>query len=190
MNKALAYLGLKDLDEDEYEYDDYEDYGEEAAPVAAPPLVGRTVYPRRDQDEPEQRSFGGTIRPLQSPSHAPTQQGQPPSQDDASPRPSSVRPLTGPRQVAAKVHIVAPEHFVEAQEIGDLIKQGNPVIVNLQLSDNELGRRMIDFCSGLTYALGGSMERVADHVFLLTPSNVEVTAEERSRLQERGLFQQ
>jgi cell division inhibitor SepF len=71
-----------------------------------------------------------------------------------------------------------------------LIKQGNPVIVNLQLSDNELGRRMIDFCSGLTYALGGSMERVADHVFLLTPSNVEVTAEERTRLQERGLFQQ
>jgi cell division inhibitor SepF len=64
------------------------------------------------------------------------------------------------------------------------------VIVNLQLSDNELGRRMIDFCSGLTYALGGSMERVADHVFLLTPSNVEVTAEERTRLQERGLFQQ
>jgi cell division inhibitor SepF len=189
MNKALAYLGLKDLDEDEYEYDDYEDYGEEAAPVAAPPLVGRTVYPRHEE-EPEQRSFGGTIRPLQSPAHAPTQQGQPPSKDDSNSRSSAVRPLTGPRQIAAKVHIVAPEHFVEAQEIGDLIKQGNPVIVNLQLSDNELGRRMIDFCSGLTYALGGSMERVADHVFLLTPSNVEVTAEERSRLQERGLFQQ
>jgi cell division inhibitor SepF len=190
VNKALAYLGLKDLDEDEYEYDDYEDYGEEAAPVAAPPLVGRTVYPRREEEQPEQRSFGGTIRPLQSPAHAPTQQGQPQAQDDSASRHSAVRPLTGPRQTAAKVHIVAPEHFVEAQEIGDLIKQGNPVIVNLQLSDNELGRRMIDFCSGLTYALGGSMERVADHVFLLTPSNVEVTAEERTRLQERGLFQQ
>jgi cell division inhibitor SepF len=190
MNKALAYLGLKDLDEDEYEYDDYEDYGEDAAPVAAPPLVGRTVYPRHEEEQPEQRSFGGTIRPLQSPAHAPTQQGQPQVKEDSNSRPSAVRPLTGPRQTAAKVHIVAPEHFVEAQEIGDLIKQGNPVIVNLQLSDNELGRRMIDFCSGLTYALGGSMERVADHVFLLTPSNVEVTAEERSRLQERGLFQQ
>ena len=194
MNKALAYLGLKDLDEDEYEYDDYEDYGEEAAPVTAPPLVGRTVYPRREVEEPEpqpqQRSFGGTIRPLQSPTHAPTGQGQPQPQDENTSRHSAVRPLTGPRQTAAKVHIVAPEHFVEAQEIGDLIKQGNPVIVNLQLSDNELGRRMIDFCSGLTYALGGAMERVADHVFLLTPSNVEVTAEERSRLQERGLFQQ
>jgi cell division inhibitor SepF len=190
MNKALAYLGLKDLDEDEYEYDDYEDYGEDAAPVAAPPLVGRTVYPRREEEQPEQRSFGGTIRPLQSSAHATTQQGQPQAQDESTSRHSAVRPLTGPRQVAAKVHIVAPEHFVEAQEIGDLIKQGNPVIVNLQLSDNELGRRMIDFCSGLTYALGGSMERVADHVFLLTPSNVEVTAEERSRLQERGLFQQ
>jgi cell division inhibitor SepF len=188
MNKALAYLGLKDLDEDEYEYDDYEDYGEEAAPVAAPPLVGRTVYPRREE-EPEQRSFGGTIRPLQSPAHA-TQQGQPQAHADSTSRHSAVRPRSGPRQIAAKVHIVAPEHFVEAQEIGDLIKQGNPVIVNLQLSDNELGRRMIDFCSGLTYALGGSMERVADHVFLLTPSNVEVTAEERTRLQERGLFQQ
>jgi cell division inhibitor SepF len=188
MNKALAYLGLKDLDEDEYEYDDYEDYEEEATPAAAPPLVGRTVYPRRDAEEPEQqRSFGGTIRPLQSPSHA---TAQTPVVEDGQSRSSTVRPLSSPRQTAAKVHIVAPEHFVEAQEIGDLIKQGNPVIVNLQLSDNELGRRMIDFCSGLTYALGGSMERVADHVFLLTPSNVEVTAEERSRLQERGLFQQ
>jgi cell division inhibitor SepF len=49
---------------------------------------------------------------------------------------------------------------------------------------------MIDFCSGLTYALGGSMEKVAEQVFLITPSNVEVTAEERLRLQERGLFQQ
>jgi len=48
---------------------------------------------------------------------------------------------------------------------------------------------MIDFCSGLTYALGGAMEKVAEHVFLLTPSNVEVSAEERMRLQERGLYQ-
>jgi cell division inhibitor SepF len=90
----------------------------------------------------------------------------------------------------AKVHIVAPEHFSEAQEIGDVVKQASPVIVNLQLSDRDLARRMIDFCSGLTYALGGSMEKVAEQVFLITPSNVEVTAEERLRLQERGLFQQ
>jgi cell division inhibitor SepF len=62
------------------------------------------------------------------------------------------------------------------------------VIVNLQLSDRDLSRRMIDFCSGLTYALGGLMEKVADQVFLLTPSNVEVSQEERRQLEERGLF--
>jgi cell division inhibitor SepF len=62
------------------------------------------------------------------------------------------------------------------------------VIVNLQVADRELARRMIDFCSGVTYALGGAMDKVADQVFLLTPSNVEVSADEKRRLQERGLY--
>ena len=87
------------------------------------------------------------------------------------------------------MHVVAPARFSDAQQIGDLVKQNSPVIVNLQMSERDLARRMIDFCSGLTYALGGSMEKVADQVFLLTPSNVEVSDEERLRLQERGLFQ-
>ena len=92
------------------------------------------------------------------------------------------------RATTAKVHVVVPARFSDAQEIGDVVRQANPVIVNLQMSERDLARRMIDFCSGLTYALGGSMEKVADQVFLLTPSNVEVSAEERQRLQERGLF--
>ena len=87
---------------------------------------------------------------------------------------------------ATKVHVVAPGSFSDAQEIGDRLKASQPVIVNLQAVDRELSRRMIDFCSGATYALGGSMDRVADHVFLLTPSNVEVSAEEKRRLQERN----
>jgi cell division inhibitor SepF len=62
------------------------------------------------------------------------------------------------------------------------------VIVNLQGADRELGRRMIDFCSGVTYALAGSMEKAADQVFLLTPSNVEVSVEEKRRLSESGLY--
>ena len=68
------------------------------------------------------------------------------------------------------------------------MKQGSPVIVNLQMSERDLSRRMIDFCSGLTYALDGQMEKVADQVFLLAPSNVEVTPEERLHLQQRGLY--
>jgi cell division inhibitor SepF len=100
---------------------------------------------------------------------------------------ASVRPIPSPVQ-NAKVHVVAPAKFADAQEIGDRFKNGQPVIVNLQSADRELGRRMIDFCSGVTYALGASMDKVADQVFLLTPSNVEVSAEEKRRLQERGLY--
>ena len=66
--------------------------------------------------------------------------------------------------------------------------QGVPVIVNLQNADQELSKRLVDFASGLTYALSGSMQRVADRVFLLTPHNVEVSAEERARVLERGGF--
>ncbi len=101
-------------------------------------------------------------------------------------RPSVVRPFSQPQ--AAKVHVVVPVGFNDAQEIGDKLKANRPVIVNLQGIDRELSRRLIDFSSGLTYGLGGAMERVADQVFLLTPSNVEVSADEKRRLQERGLY--
>ena len=70
----------------------------------------------------------------------------------------------------------------------DRFKDGVPVILNLQGADGELSKRLIDFASGLTYALNGGMQRVADKVFLLTPRNVEVSAEERARLLERGGF--
>jgi len=101
-------------------------------------------------------------------------------------RPSVVRPFSQPQ--AAKVHVVVPVGFNDAQEIGDKLKANRPVIVNLQGIDRDLSRRLIDFSSGVTYGLGGAMERVADQVFLLTPSNVEVSAEEKRRLQERGLY--
>jgi cell division inhibitor SepF len=102
------------------------------------------------------------------------------------PRPSVVRPIT-PIQ-SARVYVVAPGSFNDAKEIGDRLKAIQPVIVNLQGADADLVRRLIDFCSGLSYGLAGSMDKVADRVFLLTPSNVEVSAEERRRLQERGLY--
>ena len=87
---------------------------------------------------------------------------------------------------AAKVQVVAPTRFGDAKEIADCLKANRPVIVNLQVADRDLQRRMIDFCSGVTYALCGEMEKVADQVFLLAPTNVKVSDEERQRLQERG----
>jgi cell division inhibitor SepF len=94
---------------------------------------------------------------------------------------------TGPAPApSGRVHVVAPSRFGDAKEIADRLKDNRPVIVNLQMADRDLQRRMIDFCSGVTYALSGEMEKVADQVFLLAPTNVKVSEEERQRLVERG----
>jgi cell division inhibitor SepF len=89
-----------------------------------------------------------------------------------------------------QVHLVVPKSFNDAQQIADQYKDSIPVILNLQQTDTDLSKRLIDFSSGLTYALDGGMQRIADKVFLLTPRNVEVSAEERARLIEKGFFNQ
>ena len=96
------------------------------------------------------------------------------------------RPANGRSDV--RVHFVIPKSFNDAQDVADKFKDSIPVILNLQQSDNHLSVRLIDFASGLTYALDGGMQRIADKVFLLTPANVEVSAEQRAQLLERGGF--
>lgn len=88
-----------------------------------------------------------------------------------------------------KVFVIEPNMFEDSQTIGDRFKNDIPVIVNLQNESSEVAKRIIDFCSGLTYALDGSIEKVADKVFLITPSNVEVTSEEKELLKDRGLYE-
>ncbi|MGI8624504.1 MAG: cell division protein SepF [Solirubrobacteraceae bacterium] len=89
-----------------------------------------------------------------------------------------------------RVHLVVPKSFNDAQDVADKFKDSIPVILNLQGSDGDLSKRMIDFASGLTYALDGGMQRIAEKTFLLTPRNVEVSAEEKARLLEKGFFNQ
>ncbi len=116
------------------------------------------------------------------------------AQDAPPPVSSSSRPSPRPTRLRsadtgkASVHLVLPRSFNDAQQIADKFKDSVPVILNLQSADNELSKRLIDFASGLTYALNGSMQRVADKVFLLTPRNVEVSAEERARMLDKGGF--
>ena len=88
------------------------------------------------------------------------------------------------------VHLVIPKSFNDAQQVADKFREGIPVILNLQGIDTPLVMRLIDFASGLTYALDGGMQRIADKVFMLTPRNVELSAEERARLIEKGFFNQ
>ena len=117
--------------------------------------------------------------------------------DDDAPRESS-RETRVLRSVAPgngagmdlQVHLVVPKSFNDAQQIADQFKEAIPVILNLQGVETDLSKRLIDFSSGLTYALDGGMQRIADKVFLLTPRNVDVSAEERAALLEKGFFNQ
>jgi cell division inhibitor SepF len=111
--------------------------------------------------------------------------------DEPSQRGRTLRPIDGANAGAdVRVHLVAPHSFNEAQEIADAFKTQTPVILNLQTTDSELAKRLIDFASGLTYALEGGMQKIAEKTFMLTPRNVEVSAEERARLVEKGFFNQ
>lgn len=100
------------------------------------------------------------------------------------------RPSRQLSQTVAGVGVVLPRTFNDAQQIADQFKRGNPVIVNMQSTDGGLAKRVIDFGSGLTYGLDGSMQRIADKVFLLTPPDVDVSAEDRAAMVESGFFNQ
>ncbi len=104
-------------------------------------------------------------------------------------RASVLRPV-GNGGSDVQVHLVIPRNFNDAQQVADQFKRTVPVILNLQTTDHELSKRLIDFASGLTYALDGGMQRIAEKVFLLTPRNVEVSAEEKARLIDKGFFNQ
>jgi cell division inhibitor SepF len=165
-HRALVYFGLAEEYHDDYDDDlapepDLEDRYRERPNV-------RRLRRRRDEfddifadDEPRARSTTAL---------------------------RSVRGGNGNGDV--RVHLVVPKSFNDAQQIADRFKDSVPVILNLQSSDTDLSKRLIDFASGLTYALDGGMQRIADKVFMLTPRNVEISAEERARLIEKGFFNQ
>src|SRR5215204_5126466 len=170
-NRTLVYFGIAEEDED-WDQDGYVTNEELERSYSERPNV-RRLSPRRRRNEfedwtdPEPQQRGGQTAVLR-------------------PRPRPVE--ASPGEASVRVHLVVPRSFNDAQQIADKFKEGTPVILNLQGSDADLSKRLIDFGSGLTYALDGGMQRVADKVFLLTPRNVEVSAEERARLLERGGF--
>jgi len=89
-----------------------------------------------------------------------------------------------------RVSVMSPRSFEEAQDLADRFKRRQLVVVNLRNVDGELSRRMVDFCAGLSYALGGRVRAVADRVLVLTPQDVEVSNMEDERHAERAFFNQ
>ena len=168
-NRTLVYFGIAEEDDD-WDEDGYLTEEELERTYSSRPNV-RRLAPRR-----REREFEDWTEP---------------AAQREEPRTTRLRRVDAPAPVGpapASVHLVVPRSFNDAQQIADKFKEAIPVILNLQSSDSELSKRLIDFASGLTYALDGSMQRVADKVFLLTPRNVELSAEERARALERGGF--
>ena len=195
--RAMTYLGLGD-DEDFVDYDDEPapepSRNPDRRPAGGAPREQREPREHREPpvrrpappEEPPDVVLRGpsTVRPMPAMSRQPQSGVGAVTPRNPAGRGAVVRPL--PIPVTAKPHIVVPRSFNEAQEVADTFKGSAPVIMNLQEADRDLSRRLIDFASGLCYGLGGSMERVANSVYLLTPSDVEVSAEDKRRLEERG----
>ena len=167
-HRALVYFGLAE-DPGYGEGDMYE------------PETGQDMY-----EAPAPR--GATVRPLRERRRGRDEIDDIFAEDEPVGR-RTLRPVGG-NGADVRVHLVTPYSFNDAQEVADKFKQDTPVILNLQTTDSELAKRLIDFTSGLTYALGGGMQKIADKTFLLTPRNVEVSAEEKARLVEKGFFNQ
>jgi cell division inhibitor SepF len=173
-HRALVYFGLA---EDEAYEEEVEPYHEPEQNLRGSyeerPNVRRLSSSRRRRDEIDD-IFGEDI--------------------EAERRGAPLRPVGSGRGNGrsgdVRVHFVAPRSFNDVQDVADKFKDSIPVILNLQGTETDLAKRLIDFSSGLTYALDGGMQRIADKVFLLTPRNVEVSAEERARLVEKGFFNQ
>jgi cell division inhibitor SepF len=184
--RAMVYLGLQDDDEfdydADYQYDDEDETGDELVHERAHAGAGRETSSVRPMRE-------SLHEPVESPSARGTASGmvRPVPRDEpaslVTPRPAVVR-----QQTSAPVHVVEPNGFNDAQELGDRLKTNQAVVLNLRGLDRELQRRLIDFSSGLAYAVGGTMRKVDDQVFLLTPTAVEVSEEDKERLQARGLY--
>ena len=98
----------------------------------------------------------------------------------------------GARQVTdlARITTLHPRTYNEARTIGEHFREGTPVIMNLTEMVDSDAKRVVDFAAGLVFGLRGSFERVTNKVFLLSPANVEVTAEDKARIAERGFFNQ
>jgi cell division inhibitor SepF len=90
----------------------------------------------------------------------------------------------------ARITTLHPRTYNEARTIGEHFREGTPVIINLTEMVDSDARRLVDFSAGLIFGLRGSIDRVTNKVFLLSPANIEVTAEDKARIAERGFFNQ
>ena len=163
MRKMAVYLGLV---EDDHRYTDsygeYEDYDEQADAPEVPDEADARIG---------QSDYAGYPAADWRVDHVP--QAHAPQTTDL-----------------ARITTLHPRTYNEARTIGEHFREGTPVIMNLTEMVDSDAKRLVDFAAGLIFGLRGSIERVTNKVFLLSPANVEVTAEDKARIAERDFFNQ
>ena len=164
MRKMAVYLGLV---EDDHRYDDHyqDDYGADDEYEE----YGTDLADRADRREPEAAYGDGVL--------------------DSGPPHESRAPVVQTTDLA-RITTLHPRTYNEARTIGEHFREGTPVIMNLTEMVDSDAKRLVDFSAGLIFGLRGSIERVTNKVFLLSPANVEVAAEDKARIAERGFFNQ
>ncbi len=204
LHKVKAYFGMAPMDD--YEDDYYEDDDRGAARGYRRPREDRLeddTFPRgyddraRDYDEPAGYRSGFEDSRFEARLRTPREFDRTP------PRFGSLRGSTrgalamDPRGMAelfeagsplAKITTLRPKDYSEARTIGERFRDGTPVIMDLVSMDNADAKRLVDFAAGLAFALRGSFDKVATKVFLLSPADVDVTAEQRRRIAEAGFY--
>ena len=171
MRKAMVYLGLVEED-DRYEYDQYDDYDGDGYDSD-----------HHDTGRGAHRAAGASA--LRDERHGsvatlPTHGGHGADRRSSL---SASRPFD-------RITTIHPRTYNEAKQIGESFRESTPVIMNLSDMDDSDAKRLVDFAAGLVFGLRGTIERVTNKVFLLSPADVTVTAEDKARMAESGFFNQ
>jgi cell division inhibitor SepF len=195
MRKAGVWLGLVE-DDDERAYDERghrynEDFPDEEDVDEQALASTRSRVSERLAAEREARSDRATVRSITN--RATTSTVSYPTRDNLALAPRmSERPATQAEEEARRYQITTlhPTTYNEARSIGEHFRDGVPVIMNLTEMDESDAKRLVDFAAGLAFGLRGTIERVTNRVFLLSPANVQVTAEDKAKIAEGGFFNQ
>jgi cell division inhibitor SepF len=188
MRKMAVYLGLVEDDR----YDEYDDFDETSdRPVDRPSdravdrHSGRPMDRRTDRREERSHDRGYESTGVAAP---PPQRATVSALPDRRPMTSTVTAVAGAEPY--RITTLHPRTYNEARTIGEHFRDGTPVIMNLTDMDDVDAKRLVDFAAGLVFGLHGTIERVTQKVFLLSPANVDVTAEDKARIAEGGFFNQ
>jgi cell division inhibitor SepF len=182
MRKMAVYLGLVEDDDHYDEYDEYYDEVDADSRHASRSERGRPEGRAEVRDDPRGdstrmlqpvRDNGHEIRTVE-PARA------------AAPAPAA----RGSVSIDYRITTLHPRTYNDARALGEAFREGTPVIMNLTEMDDVDAKRIVDFSAGLVFGLHGTIERVTQKVFLLSPANVTVTAEQKQRLAEGGFFNQ